>query len=198
MTASLVASGAGLAGLALLALLVAGCGDDDDATADVTSTDSAGGIESSAAVPADVDVRLARRITDPLPDEVVVRFQRINRGPDPRINLWWELTAGGDVYLAAHSSDTSDPDTPFDTPRPDEPTVSLGPDSVADVTAALDAASFAEQPGYQWDPGVEDGTFSVVTARLPDGIVHEVVYEGVDRPPVDTMELLTERIVEGS
>jgi len=201
VSASVLAWGAGIAGLALLTLLAAACGDDDGDAVDDTEVAPAAtpsGIESSASVPTDADTRLARRITEPLPDEVVVRFQQINRGPDPRPNYWWELTTDGDVYLAQHSADTSDPDTPFDTPRPSEPTAALGADAVTEVEAALAAAEFAAQAAYQLQTGLEDGTFSVVTARLADGTVHEVVYEGVHRPPVDALEALTERITEGS
>ena len=109
-----------------------------------------------------------------------------------------ELTAGGEVYLVRHSSDTSDPDTPFDVPRPRWPRRRWGRTRPPRSPQPSTAAAFAEQPAYQLQTGLEDGTFSVVTARLPGGSVHEVVYEGVRRPPLDALEALTERIEEGS
>lgn len=193
----MIAWGLGVAGLTVLSLLAAGCGDDGADPGAAHGTDP-GAITTSASIPDDSDTRLARRISDPLPDDVVVRFQRINRGPDPRSNLWWQLTTDGDVHLASHSPDTSDPDTPFDTPLPSEPTSALGPGTVSELTAALVDADFASQPAYQERVDVEDGTFLVVTARLPDGRVHEVVYVGVERPPVDALVALTQQIVEGS
>jgi hypothetical protein len=189
----------GMAGVAVLSLLAAGCADGDDGPAGgAAGGTEPPGITTSASIPDDIDTRLARRITEPLPDDVVVRVQRINRGPDPRSNVWWQLTADGDVRLARHSRDTSDPDTPFDAPLPDAPTMSLGADAATELVDAIVAAGFAAQPAYQANEGVEDGTFLVVTARLPDGRVHEVAYVGVERPPVDAVLALTERIVEGS
>ena len=54
---------------------------------------------------------------------------------------------------------------------------------------------------YVSQPGADEiQQTGAVTRRVgvEEGVVHEVVYEGVDRPPVDIMELLTERIVEGA
>jgi hypothetical protein len=200
--------------LAAVALLLAGCtsadGDGSGPTGDGAGDgqgqsgdgDSGGdpkeGLATSDTIPDDLDVRLQRRITSPLPDGVVVRFQHFNRGPDPRVNYWWELSSSGEVHLARHSPDTSDPDTPFDTPLPDDPVAVLDEAAIEEVRAALDASGFATQPSYQLLAGVEDGAFNVVTARLPGGEVREVIYEGASPPPVDTLVALTERIWEES
>lgn len=149
---------------------------------------------SSDAVPEELDVRLERRDTSGLRGDVVVRFQRINRGPSPAPNYRWELHEDGALHLARHSGDTSDPYTPFDTDLPSKPTIHLEPDAIDDVLAALQAAGFAAQPPYQVDETVEDGAFTIITARL-DGEVHEVIYEGVRPPPVPSLEDL-ERTAE--
>ena len=206
--------------LATIALLLVGCGDGDDPTGngqgpdgdageqdvgeqgvgeqDGDEGDATSGLDTSETIPADLDVRLQRRITSPLPEGVIVRFQHFNRGPDPRVNYWWELAGTGEVHLARHSRDTSDPDTPFDTPLPDDPVTVLDAQTVEQVRTALAASDFATQPQYQLRDGVEDGAFNVVTARLPGGEVREVIYEAAHPPPVDTLESLTERIMEES
>jgi hypothetical protein len=166
-------------------------------TADATNIEDPN-FHASATVPTDLDIRLTRRDTTPLGDDVLIRFQQFNRGPDPRHNYRWELALDGSVHYAGHSDDTSDPDTPFDTPLPAEPTVVLDQQALDVVAAALDASNFADQPRYQLQADVEDGTFTVVTARLPSGAVREVIYDAAWRPPVGALELLTERILEES
>lgn len=135
-------------------------------------------------VPEDLDQRLERRDTDPLPVDALVRFQLINRGPSPHPNYRWLLYADGRLFLARHSGDRSDPYTPFDTELPREPSSRLSADVVAQVERALADSGFFTQPPYQLDTTVEDGAFYVVTAQL-DGQTHEVIYEAHRPAPVD-------------
>lgn len=129
-------------------------------------------------VPEQPDLRIQRRDTDPLPDDAWLKFQFINRGPNPRYNYRWLLFDDGQLYVAWHSQDLSDPYTPFDTEWPETPSRRLEPSEVAVLRQALREADFGSQPPYQADLRVEDGSFYVVTARM-DGQVHEVIYEAV-------------------
>ena len=148
------------------------------------------GIESGA-VPSELDVRLRRREPMPMPPDALVAFERINRGKNPSPNYRWLLLDDGALYLARHSGDTSDWETPFDTPLPKEPTRRLEESELAEVRRHLQAADLPGQPPYQLDPGVEDGAFSVVTARL-DGQVHEVIYEACAPPLVTFLRSVAE------
>src|SRR5690606_35034612 len=84
----------------------------------------------------------------------------------------------GRWFLAWHSGDTSDWQTPFDTDLPPTATKQLPGAVVNEVKKQLQSADFSTQSPYQVDQTVEDGSFYIVTARI-DGKVHEVIYEGV-------------------
>ncbi|HEX9989654.1 MAG TPA: hypothetical protein VGE45_14420 [Chloroflexia bacterium] len=139
---------------------------------------------TSGSIPGDLDPRLERRDTSPLPPEALVRFQLINRGKNPRPNYRWVLYEDGRLFLARHSGDTSgDYRTPFDTELPAKPTEVLSPDAVNEVKEQLDQARFLGQAPYYLDPTVDDGGSYVVTARI-NGKVHEVIYEAYSPPLV--------------
>lgn len=193
MTEALRATGL----LALLAMMLApACPPDTPTTPRPTSATRMGDAVGGP-VPSELDVRLERRDDSALDDRTVVRFQRINRGPDPSINYRWLLYDDGRIFVARHSGDTSDPYEPFDTPLPDTPTAVLGDDEVAALRAGLQEADFSSQAPYQVDETVEDGVFTVVTARL-GGSVHEVIYEAVQPPPVPRLERLLDRLEGGT
>lgn len=141
-------------------------------------------------IPDQLDVRLQRRDTDPLPPDALIKFQAIGRGKDPSYNYRWLLYTDGRWFLAWHSGDTSgDWQTPFDTPLPVSPTKQLKANVVNDIKKQLQKANFLAQPPYQADQTVEDGTFYVVTAQM-DGQTHEVIYEGVYPPLVEFLETI--------
>lgn len=144
---------------------------------------------SSGPMPELTDVRLQRRDTDPLPPDALLKFQAINRGKDPSYNYRWLLYSDGRWFLAWHSGDTSDWQTPFDTDLPPTATKQLPGAVVSEVKKQLQSANFAAQPPYQVDQTVEDGSFYVVTARL-DGQVHEVIYEGVYPALIEFLETM--------
>lgn len=134
-------------------------------------------------VPSELNVRLQRRDTTPLPSGALVKFQQISRGLDPRYNYRWVLYDDGRWFLARHSNDESDWQTPFDTELPTSPTKRLSANVVDQVKAELRKASFLTEQPYQEDPTVEDGSYFIVTARL-DGNEHEVIYNAVYSPLV--------------
>lgn len=139
----------------------------------------------SGPIPDQLDVRLQRRDTSPLPPNALLRFQVIGRGKNPANNYRWVLYEDGKWFLAWHSGDTSgDWQIPFDTNLPSAPTKQLKANVVKDVKKQLQQANFPTQAPYQADQTVENGSFYVVTARL-DGKVHEVIYESVYPPLVD-------------
>jgi hypothetical protein len=134
-----------------------------------------------------LDVRLQRRDTSPLPDGVWLRFQAINRGKDPSYNYRWQLHEDGRWFNAWHSGDTSDWQTPFDTPLPDQPTAELPATLLHQIREQLLLAQFMTQPPFQQDKTVEDGSYYVVTAQR-DGQTHEVIYNAVSPLPVPFLE----------
>jgi hypothetical protein len=144
----------------------------------------------SGSIPENLDVRLERRDTTPLPPDALVRFQVINRGVLPDVNYRWVLYEDGRLFLARHSGDISgDYRIPFDTELPTAPTKKLPTDVVNEVKEHLNRANFLEQAPYHLDNNVEDGGFYVVTARI-NGKVHEVIYEAVYPPLVEFLETI--------
>ncbi|MDX1614734.1 MAG: hypothetical protein R3300_10530 [Candidatus Promineifilaceae bacterium] len=143
------------------------------------------GIERGS-IPETLDERLMRRDTRPLPEEALARFQYISRGKSPRRNYRWLLYDDGRFYLARHTSETGDWQTPFDTPLPDEPTDKLGWWQRRKVRQALEQSDFMNQAPYQEDTNVRDGAYYVVTVRR-DGREHEVIYVAMTPPPVDEL-----------
>ena len=135
-------------------------------------------------IPDDLDVRLQRRDTSPLPPWALLRFQVINRGKGPWANYRWVLAQDGRWFLARHSGADHDWQVPFDTDLPTTPTKQVPASVVADVEARLRQADFLRQPHYHVDPTVQDGLYSVVTARL-DNREHEVIYNAVYPPLVE-------------
>ena len=146
----------------------------------------------SGELPARLDVRLERRDRNPLPPEALLKFQVINRGKDPTYNYRWVLYLDGRWFLAKHSGDTSDWQTPFDTELPITPTKTLKAEAINEVTQQLRQADFLTSAPYWLNNSVEDGTFYVVTAQL-DGKMHEVIYEAASTPLTDFLEAFTNR-----
>ena len=134
-----------------------------------------------------LDVRLQRRDTSPLPEGAWLRFQAINRGKDPSYNYRWLLYENGLWFNAWHSGDTSDWQTPFDTPLPDQPTAELPAALIDQIREQLSLAQFMTQPPFQQDMTVEDGSYYVVTVQT-DGQIYEVIYKTVSPPPVSFLE----------
>lgn len=141
----------------------------------------------SGALPAQLDARLERRDRNPLPQEALLKFQVINRGKDPTYNYRWVLYLDGRWFLAKHSGDTSNWQTPFDTELPVTPTKTLKVGDVNEVTQQLRQVNFSTLAPYWLNDTVEDGTFYVITARL-DGKTHEVIYDAVSTPLTDFLE----------
>jgi hypothetical protein len=137
---------------------------------------------SAGSMPEQLDIRLQRRDTSPLPPDALLKFQVISRGKSPAYNYRWLLYTDGRWFLAWHSGDTSDWQTPFDTELPATPTKQLKANVVNEVKKQLQQADFLTQPPYQADQTVEGGSAYVVTAQI-DGKVHEVIYDG-DYPPL--------------
>jgi hypothetical protein len=125
----------------------------------------------------------------PLPPDALIRFQVISRGPNPRHNYRWVLNEDRRWFLARHSGDTSDPDRPFDTDLPAEPTRRLGRGVVRKIGRELKKAGLADQPPYTRDRGVRDGGIYIVTARI-GGQVHEVIYDAAYPPLVEFLEAI--------
>jgi hypothetical protein len=137
-------------------------------------------------VPAELDLRLQRRDTSPLPPSTLLRVQAINRGKNPGPNARFLVADSGEVFAAGHSGDSSDWQTPFDIPLPSTPTRRLSDDRLESLRVLLQGDAFAAEPPYQADETVEDGLFLVVTARTGKG-VHEVIYEAILPPLVQDL-----------
>ncbi|MCL4869975.1 MAG: hypothetical protein KJ063_13495 [Anaerolineae bacterium] len=135
------------------------------------------------------DTRLQRRIISPLPEGVLLRFQAINRGKDPSYNYYWQLHEDGRWFHVWHSGDTTEWQTPFDTPLPDEPTTIFPEPVMHQIREQLVEAQLMDQPRYQQDATVEDGSYYVVTARQNEQ-VYEIIYEAVSPPLVAFLEKL--------
>lgn len=138
-------------------------------------------------VPEQLDLRLKRRDTQPLPPDALLKFQLINRGKNPAVNYRWVLYEDGRWFFARHSGGDSDWQTPFDTELPEAPTRQLPADVVNEVKEKLQVADFLTQPAYQINQDVRDGGYRIVTARI-DGKVHEVIYVAVNSPLLETLE----------
>lgn len=135
----------------------------------------------------DLDVRLQRRDTSALPEGAWIRFQAINRGKDPSYNYRWLLYENGQWFNAWHSGDTSDWQTPFDTPLPEQPTAELPTTLMQQIREQLLLSQFMSQAPYQRDATIEDGSYYVVTVQR-SGQIHEVIYNGVSPAPVAFLE----------
>ena len=138
----------------------------------------------SGPVPEQLDVRLERRDTSPLPPQALVRFQMITRSKRAYLNYRWVLYEDGRWFLARHSPEVDDWQVPFDTDLPSKPTGRLPAKVVDEVKKRLGETKFLDQPPYLANRSVKDGDFFVVTARS-EGRVQEVIYEAVSPPPVD-------------
>jgi hypothetical protein len=173
----------------LLTLVLVACSPADDAdTVDPDQGDDSMNSNIVAGqIPEDLDIRLERRDTTPLPADALIRFQAISRAKDPSNNYRWILYEDGRWFAVWHSGDTSDWQTPFDTELPSEPSATLARREVQEIEKELNKADFAGQPPYQVDPRVEGGTYYVVTVRL-DGKVHEVIYDGAYPPLVEYLD----------
>jgi hypothetical protein len=141
----------------------------------------------TGSIPKELDLRLKRRDTQPLPPGALLKFQLINRGKEPVVNYRWILYEDGRWFFARHSGADSDWQTPFDTELPKSPTQQLPANVVNEVRKNLQSADFLNQPPYQIDRGVRDGGYRIVTARI-DGNVHEVIYVAVNSPLLDSLE----------
>jgi len=128
-----------------------------------------------------MDERLVRRDTTPLPHGAFLRVQSINRGKNPAANLRYYVTADGDVLESGHSDDTNDWQTPFDQDWPDSPARRIDASTVERLRQVLEH-EFAAEESYQADMTVEGGAFVVITARISDTRLHEVIYEAILSP----------------
>jgi hypothetical protein len=142
---------------------------------------------TSGPIPETLDVRLERRDTSALPEGALLRFQLINRGKHPGVNYLWLLYEDGRWLLARHSGDSSDWQTPLDTPLPTTPTKTLPTRVVQQVKKQLAQADFFRQAAYQEDKSVRDGAYSVVTARQ-NGQTHEVIYAAATNPLITFLQ----------
>lgn len=134
-----------------------------------------------------LDIRLQRRDTTPLPEGSWLRFQAINRGKDPSYNYRWLLYEDGRWFNTWHSGDTSDWQTPFDTPLPQEPTAELPASLMQQIREQLLLSHFMTQPTWQQDRAMEDGSYYVLTVKH-GGQIHEVIYNGTAPSPVSFLE----------
>ena len=140
----------------------------------------------SGPIPGDLDPRLDHRDTQSLPPEALIKFQRMNRGKNPKNNYRWVLYSDGRWFLATNSGADLARDTPFDTELPTKPTKTLPANLVEQIKKALVDANFATLSPYFINPKVDDGSFSVISARI-DGKVHEVIYEAYQPPYVELL-----------
>lgn len=131
--------------------------------------------------PAQLDERLLRRDQSPLPPDALLRVQSINRGKSPAGNLRYYVTTSGDVFESGHSADTNDWQTPFDQDWPAAPARTLDASTVNRLRHVL-RREFAAEEAYQADQTVEGGVFLVITARITDSRLHEVIYEAIISP----------------
>ncbi len=142
-------------------------------------------------LPETLDARLERRATSALPEGALLRFQYISRGKHPGVNYLWLLYEDGRWLLARHSGDSSDWQTPLDTPLPTTPTQTLSAKEVQQVKKQLEQADFFQQPAYQEDKSVRDGAYYVVTAQH-NGKTHQVIYAAATTPLVTFLHHLTQ------
>lgn len=136
---------------------------------------------SSTDRPAQLDERLVRRDTTPLPAGAIVRVQSISRGKSPASNLRYYVTADGAVFESGRSDDTSDWQTPFDQPWPARPARTIDASAITDLQRVLQR-DFAAEESYQADETVEGGAFVVITARISGSRLHEVIYDAILSP----------------
>lgn len=140
----------------------------------------------SGAIPDTLDPRLQNRDSEPLPAGALIKYQRINRGKNPRNNYRWVLYPDGRWFLATNSSADLARDMPFDGELPKQPTKTLPDDLVQQIRKALVEAKLDRLPPYAVNPTVEDGTFDVITARI-DGKIYEVIYEAYQPPLIELL-----------
>jgi hypothetical protein len=141
-------------------------------------------------IPENLDIRLQRRDTEPLPAGALVRFQVISRAKNPSNNYRWLLYEDGRWFMAWHSGDTSgDLDVPLDTELPSTPTQTLPGNVMDEIGQKLNEADLPGQQPYQADPTVEGGSYYVVTARV-DGREYEVIYDALYPPLVEYFDML--------
>ncbi len=135
-------------------------------------------------VPDGVARLLAARDTRPLPAGALVRVQVISRGLTGGYNYRWLLYADGRLFLARNDPEKWVPGILFNTEYPADPAGRVGPKAVAKLQQQFQKAAFFEQPSYQANPRVEDGSYMVVTARMGDR-EHEIIYNAVSSPLVE-------------
>jgi hypothetical protein len=141
-------------------------------------------------IPENLDIRLQRRDTEPLPAGALVRFQAISRAKDPSNNYRWLLYDDGRWFMAWHSGDTSgDWQVPFDTELPANPTRTLPRNVMNEIRQKLREANLPGQQPYQADPTVEDGSYYVVTAMV-EGREYEIIYDAVYPALVEYFDML--------
>jgi hypothetical protein len=126
---------------------------------------------------------------DPLPPEALVKFQSLSRGPDVSRNYRWILYPDGRLFLARHSGNVAETSIVFDTELPSIPTKILDVATVKQVEKKLRNSNFFNQAPYQFNQGVQDGSWYVVTARL-DNKIHQVIYDAYAPPLVDFLETI--------
>ncbi len=142
----------------------------------------------SGPIPADLDPRWNSRDRDPLAPAALVKFQSLGR-LSPATNHRFVLHQDGSLYHAAHTGKNTNARILYDTPLPATPTRQVSAATVSKVEKQLRKDRFLDQPPYQVDPQVEDGSLYVVTVRL-DGKEHEVIYDRYAPPLVELLELV--------
>jgi hypothetical protein len=137
------------------------------------------------ALPQALADRLGELVSAPLPSDVVLSLADIGRTKDPSLNVRWQLTDDGRLFLVRHSGAGGDRSVAFDRPLPATPTATLPAAEVAALRDAVEDAGLFDHPGYE-EQRASGGTLLVVRARGARG-VHTVVLVNVRSP-------LTERL----
>lgn len=141
----------------------------------------------SGTIPPLVEQLFAGRAQDRLPPDALVRVQQIGMTPSISSNYRYVLMSDGRLFYAANSAcPPADRQQRFNTSLPDQPTVTLPAETVADINAALSAESFFEQPPYLADTHIRDGSLIIVTAQR-DHEQHEVWYQNVSTELTDRL-----------
>ncbi len=151
-----------------------------------------------AKVPAQLAKALDGRIKSPLGEDGLVRFQRIGMAPGITTNFRVVVMDDGRCFVARNKrSAERRPGVVYNVPMPDEPTVMLPHEVVAQIRARLDEVGFFAEEPYVEETGVKDGSLSIVTARR-DGREHEVWYMRTDNALTNMLHELADATGEQS
>jgi hypothetical protein len=129
-------------------------------------------------LPSPFDVRVQRALAAPLGDDVAIAFDHVAMAKSPKTNYRFTVTTDGSVFYVQRSNKPGDWQVPFDQPLPGKPARKLEAGKLDALLARLASAGFFDHPGYEADPGTEDGSYWIVRARRGKD-VHAVVYQNV-------------------